>query len=476
MTTAPVRAAARPPERLDPALLKMSFVLVLGPILALLDTTIVNVGLAAVARDFHSPLGTVQWVSAGYLLAISMVMPLAGWASDRFGARTMWMISVALFTVGSALCGLAWSAGSLIVFRVLQGVGGGLIQPIGQSIVVRAAGPARLGRVFGVTVLPMTFAPVLGPVLGGLIVERLDWRWMFLVNVPLGLLTLLLAARYVPADGARGQGGTRLDLLGVALLSPGLAALVYGFSEVGDAGGFGSARVAGALAAGAALLLGYGAHALRRRGNALIDLRLFARRGFAVATANSFLQGAALYSSMLLLPLYYQQVEHASALEAGLLLAPQALGTAVATFFAGRLADRMAPRPLILTGIALTLVGTLAFTQLGSGPAGWLLVVSLVVRGAGLGVVMAPGMATIYSSVEPHETARAAGAVNTLNRVGGSLGTAVLAVVLQNTLSHHAAPAAAYGETFWWAVGLSAVTLVPALFYPSRRPTRKETA
>ncbi|MEU6751930.1 MDR family MFS transporter [Spirillospora sp. NPDC046719] len=475
--TAPSRAPAAPaaaPERLDPALLKTSFVLVLGPILALLDTTIVGVGLDAVARDLGGPVTTLQWVSAGYLLAISMVMPLAGWASDRFGARTMWMTSVALFTAGSALCGLAWSAGSLIAFRVLQGIGGGLIQPIGQSIVVRAAGPKRLGRVFGVTVLPLTFAPVLGPVLGGLIVERLDWRWMFLVNVPLGLLTLVLAARYVPAfAGAAAGAARRLDVRGLALLSPGLAAVVYGFSEVGTAG-FGAARVAVPLAAGTVLLAGYGVHALRRRGAALIDLGLFARRGFAVATANSFLQGAALYSSMLLLPLYYQQVEHVSALDAGLLLAPQALATAVVTLLASRLADRMAPRPLILTGIAVTVAGTVAFTQVGSHPAGWLLVLSLMLRGAGLALVMAPGMAAVYASVRPDETARAAGAVNTVNRVGGSLGTAVLAVVLQRSLGHHA-PAAAYGATFWWVVGLSALTLIPAFFYPSR-DSRKERA
>lgn len=470
--TAPVRPpAGAAPDRLDAALLKTSFVLVLGPILAMLDTTVVTVGLAAVARDFGSPVATLQWVSAGYLLSIATVMPLAGWASDRFGARRTWTASVALFTAGSALCGLAWSAGSLILFRVLQGLGGGLIQPVGQSIAVRAAGPARLGRVFGVTVLPLTFAPVLGPVLGGVIVARLDWRWMFLINVPLGLLTLLLAARHVPADPPA-RAGARLDLRGLLLLSPGLALLVYGFSALDGAGGAGTARVAGPLAAGAALVAAYAAHALRRGERALVDLRLFARRGFAVATANSFLQGAALYSSMLLLPLYYQQVEGATALEAGLLLAPQALGTAAATLAASRLADRMAPRPLILAGIVLTLAGTVAFTRLGSSPAEWLLVASLVVRGAGLGVVMAPGMATVYASVEPHETARAAGAVNTLNRLGGSLGTAVLAVVLASALDGRADPAAAYGRTFGWVVGLSALTLVPALFYPSRKVIR----
>ncbi|MBO2452928.1 MFS transporter [Actinomadura barringtoniae] len=541
--TAPAiaRTDATAPDRLDARLLRTAFVLVLGPILALLDTTIVNVGIDAVARDLHSSLGSVQWISAGYLLAISMVMPLSGWATERFGAKTMWMTSVGLFVAGSALCGLAWSTGSLIAFRVVQGIGGGMIQPIGQSMLVRAAGPSRLGRIISITVLPITFAPVLGPVLGGLVLQNLDWRWMFLVNVPIGLLTLTLAARMLPRDeeralvggrsalmprgdgqrtrlgrwvarlpfaaardvagrpGAgqqalprvaqrtrtlagvagrssagggqrtRGGGGERgrLDLLGLVLLSPGLAGIVYGFSEAGNVGGFGSARVLVTLVGGWLLVAGYVAHALRMDGTPLIDLRLFARRGFAVATANSFLQGAALYSSMLLLPLYYQQVEHASALEAGVMLAPQALGTAVATYFAGRLTDRMAPRPLILGGILLTLAGTAAFTQLGSGPAGWLLLVSLVVRGVGLGVVMAPGMAAIYSAVEKHEVSRAAGAVNTLNRVGGALGTAILAVVLQGNLSGQA-PAVAFGDTFWWAMGLSVITLVPALFYPGR--------
>ncbi|MQY05655.1 DHA2 family efflux MFS transporter permease subunit [Actinomadura macrotermitis] len=452
--------------RLDAGLLRTAFVLVLGPILALLDTTIVSVGIEATGRDLGAPLGTMQWVSAGYLLAIATVMPLAGWASERFGAKATWIASVALFAGGSALCGLAWSAASLIAFRVLQGLGGGLIQPVGQAMLVRAAGPRRLGRILGTTLLPITFAPVLGPLAGGALLEWLGWRWMFLVNIPVGLLTLVLAARFLPRDAERGKG-SRLDARGLVLLSPGLAALVYGFSSAGEGAGFGSARVVAALAAGALLVAAYVVHALRHSGEPLIDVRLFARRGFAVATSNSFLQGATLYGSMLLLPLYYQQVEHASALEAGLLLAPQALGTAVATLLGGRLADRLAPRPLVLAGIALTLLGTVAFTQVAAGPPAWVMVASLVLRGAGLGLMMAPGMATVYASVGRHEAARAAGAVNTVNRVGGSLGTAVMVVILQHGLSGHA-PAAAYGGTFWWAFGLSALTLVPALLYPSK--------
>ncbi|MCP2340233.1 DHA2 family efflux MFS transporter permease subunit [Actinomadura rupiterrae] len=441
--------------RLDGPLLRAAFVLVLGPVLALLDTTIVGVGIAAVSRDLHGSLTTVQWVSAGYLLALSMVMPLSGWAAERFGARRMWIGSVALFTLGSALCGLAWSMPALIAFRVVQGIGGGMIQPIGQATLVRAAGPERLGRVLSLTLLPLTFAPVLGPVLGGVLLRHLDWRWMFLVNVPIGILTAVLAARFLPRD-ERGPGRTRLDVLGLALLSPGLAALVYGLSE--------SSWLA--MGAGVALVGGYAVHALRTSRTPLIDLRLFARRGFAVASGNSFLQGATLYSSMLLLPLYFQSARHAGVLEAGLLLTPQALGTAAASFLSGRLADRVAPRPLILLGIALTLAGTVPFVL--AGPPTWLLMAALTLRGVGLGIAMTPGMRAIYASVPRDQVQRAAGAVNTVNRVGGSLGTAVLALVLQDALAHHPA-SDAFSGAFGWALALSALTLVPAALYPSKR-------
>ncbi|MFB7619051.1 MFS transporter [Kitasatospora sp. NPDC056181] len=358
--------------------------------------------------------------------------------------------------------------GRLIAFRVLQGIGGGLIQPLGQTIMVQAAGPSRIGRVMGMLMFPISLAPVLGD----LVLEHLAWRWMFLLNVPVGLATLLLAARLVPTDGRRAEPRPRLDVTGLALLSPGLTALVYGLATIGGAAGAGSGA---AVTLGCALLLGYGVHALRTPVEGrppLIDLRLFARRGFAVATANSFLQGAALYSSMFLVPLYYQQVEQRGAVEAGLLLAPQALGTAVTSLLAARIADRMAPRPLILIGIACSLLGTLAFTRLGAGtgPADGLLAASLALRGAGMGIIVIPGMAAVYGSVARVQVPAAAGAVNVLNRVGGALGTAVLTLVLQSSLAGHPGhPAVAFGSTFWWVLGLSALAIAPALLYPAGR-------
>ncbi|MEU6268856.1 DHA2 family efflux MFS transporter permease subunit [Saccharopolyspora shandongensis] len=469
MTVAKAVPAARSDEEVPAQLWRMAGVLLLGAVLGGLDATIVNVGIDAIAGELGSPLSTIQWVSTGYLLAVSLVMPISGWASERFGAKRMWLVSVALFVGGSALCGIAWSAPALVAFRVLQGIGGGMMQPIGQSMVAQAAG-SKIGRVMGVTSIPVMLAPVVGPILGGAIVQSLDWRWMFLINLPIGLIALWLAVRVLPSEPGTASGN-RLDAVGLLLLSPGLAAVVYGFTAAGASGGFSSMWTVVPLAAGAGLLFGYGAHALRGRVAPLIDLRLFARRGFAAATGNSFLLGASLYSSMLLIPLYYQQVQHVGPLAAGLLLAPQALGTAITTFAAGRLSDRIGPRPLLLAGILVALAGTVSFTQLAAQPPGWLLTASLLLRGIGMGMTMAPGMAAVYRSVQRHEVPRAASALNVLNRIGGSLGTALLVVVLQGSSAPE--PAAAFGDTFWWAFGITALSLIPAFLLPAAKKEPK---
>ncbi|QWF78499.1 putative transport protein HsrA [Amycolatopsis sp. CA-230715] len=455
-------AAPPAPDRLDPRLIRMGLVLGSAPILAGIDATAVGIGLGGMARDFGAALADVQWVATGYLLAIALVMPVSGWVSERFGARRMWLTAVGLFTLGSVLCGFAWSLPSLLVFRTLQAVGGGLMNPIGQTIVAKAAGPAQIGRLMSLLSASITFAPVLGPILGGALVEDAGWRWIFFLNLPICLVALPLAAKLVPKDGEDRNTGNRFDLLGLALLSPGLAGVVYGLSDV-EGGGLSSAGIA-VLVAGAALIGWYVVHALRKKGLPLIDVRLFARRGFTVASVTAFVAGASLYSSMVLLPLYYQQIHHADSLQVGLLLVPQALGTAAGAFVAGMRADRRGYRAVVTGGVLLALVGTVPFAL--TGLPGWLLSVALFVRGAGLGAVMGPTMGAAYASVEPHQTARAAGAVNVVNRIGGSLGTAILMMVL---LGQGTGAETAYGTTFWWAIALSAVAVVPALFFPKRR-------
>src|ERR1700742_4410237 len=275
---------------LDRALWRLAAVVVLGTIMSILDTTIVNVAIETLGRELHSSLSTIQWVSTGYLLALATVIPLTGWSMERFGGKRMWMLSVTLFLAGSTLCGLAWSTTSLIVFRVLQGFGGGMILPIGQAILAQAAGPQRMGRIMSVIGVPTLLGPILGPVIGGLIVSNFSWRWIFFVNLPIGAVALLLAWRILPAADMR-RARPPLDVVGMLLLSPGLALLVYGLAEFGIEGGFGSAKVIIGVGAGVVLLALFALHAHRAGSRALIDLRLFRDRAFAAASGTTFIFG-----------------------------------------------------------------------------------------------------------------------------------------------------------------------------------------
>src|SRR3954454_21900169 len=229
-----------PSSRIEPHVWRIAIVVILGAIMSVLDTTIVNVALQTLSRDLHTSLDGIQWVVTGYLLALAAVIPVSGWAAARFGARRMYIISIVLFTLGSLLSGLAWSAGTLIGARVLQGLGGGMIMPVGQMILVRAAGPRNMARVMSAIGIPIILAPVFGPALGGLLVEHVGWRWIFFVNIPVGIVAVALAWRILPAG--HGEKAGPLDWLGVALLSTGLPTLTYGLAEAGSGAGFGSPK------------------------------------------------------------------------------------------------------------------------------------------------------------------------------------------------------------------------------------------
>src|SRR5580658_3264846 len=223
-------------ERLDPYIWRVGSVVILGSIMSILDTTIVNVALRTLGRELHSPISQIQWVITGYLLSLAAVIPVTGWAARRFGAKRVYMTSLVLFTAGSALCAVAGSTTTLVLFRVLQGAGGGMIMPVGQLIMAQVAGPKRMGRVMGVVTMPAMLAPILGPVVGGAILQNLHWSWIFLVNLPVGVLAFALAWRMLPQTDS-GEAG-RLDVVGLGLLSSGTTALVYGLSELGTHASF----------------------------------------------------------------------------------------------------------------------------------------------------------------------------------------------------------------------------------------------
>lgn len=462
--TTGTRAAAG--AGMDRPLLLLIATVIAGAVMTVLDATAVNVALHRLAADLQASLAATQWVLTGYLLMLALVVPLSGWATDRFGAKRLWIVSLSLFITGSLLCALATSIGQLIAFRLLQGLGGGMIAPLAQTILAHAAGPARMGRTMSTFGLVTVLGPVVGPVLGGVLTQDASWRAIFLINLPIGVVALLAAVWMLPR--LPGRVVEHLDVRGLVLASAGLAALVYGLSQAGSTGGFGDPLVYAPMAAGLGLLAGFTAHAARREPGALIDVRLFRDRGFAAANAALVLIGMALFGSLLVLPLYFQQLRGQDALAAGLLLAPQGLGVAAALRLAGRHTDRLGARTVVIPGLVLMIAGTVPYALVAGADTSYVLLIgALVVRGAGMGLVMTPVTAAAFVTLSQQAMARASATTVITRQVGGSIGTALLAVILADTTGvvhgFHAA--------FWAALVITALALIPAAFLG--RPPRR---
>jgi EmrB/QacA subfamily drug resistance transporter len=438
-------------------------VVILGMIMSILDTTIVNIALHTLSSDLHSPLAQVQWVITGYLLSLAAVIPVTGWAARRFGAKQVYMTSLVLFTAGSALCGVSDSTTSLVVFRILQGAGGGMIMPVAMMIMAQVAGPQRMGRVMGFVSMPAMIAPILGPVVGGLILENLHWSWIFFVNVPIGVIAFVLGWRMLPRTDSGVAG--RLDTLGLALLPTGCAAIIYGISELGSGAALGSGEVILPTLAGAVLIVLFCLHALRIE-NPLLDIRLYANRVFAGAAFINFGLGAALFGAMILVPLYYQEVRGQSVINTGLLTGPQGIGALIAMPLASRLTQRFSGGRVALVGISILCISTLPFTFIGAHTSIVALSLVLVVRGLSIGLCFMPAMSAAFSAMRPEQISDATPQITVLQRTGGAIGTAILAVVLQRAGAHahsSAELASAFDSAYWWALGIAALSLIPCL-------------
>ncbi|WP_192810166.1 DHA2 family efflux MFS transporter permease subunit [Actinomadura rudentiformis] len=470
-------------------------ILVLGAIMTTFDMTVVNVAISRLSQDFGAPLATVQWVASGYSLALGAMIPVTAWATGRFGATRLYLTAIGLFTAGSVLAGAAWNIESLIVFRVLQGLGGGMIMPVGMTILLRAAAPDRLGRMMSTLGLAVLVGPLTGPVVGGWLVDEVSWRWMFFINLPIGAMVILLAARLFPRDTP--QARRPLDVPGLLMLSPGLAALIYGVTTGGERHDFGSAGVIVPIVVGSLMIAGFVARAMTTR-NPLIDLALFRNRSFASATGTLVLFAAGYFGSMILLPLYYQVVRGESATMAGLLGITGALASGTAMQIGGRLVDKFAPGKIVLTGITLAAAGFALFTgALAADTPYWVLMVALAVIGAGGGTTMMPTMTAATRGLSHDEAPAASTTVNLINTMSAAVGTAVVSVLLTNAMAERvsgpAAPAGdlgtpisaetrasvapaladAFQYTYGWALALIVLSLIPALFLPRHRPAEQ---
>jgi EmrB/QacA subfamily drug resistance transporter len=450
-------------DRIEPYVWKIAGVVILGMIMSILDTTIVNVALPTLSRDLHSSISQIQWVVTGYILSLAAVIPVTGWAARRYGAKRVYMTSLVLFTAGSALCAVAASTTMLVFFRVLQGVGGGMIMPVGQLIMAQVAGPKRMGRVMGIVAMPAMLAPILGPVVGGAILQSFHWSWIFLVNVPIGAIAFVFGWRMLPHTNSGDAG--RLDTVGLGLLSSGAVAVVYGLSELGSNSSLTAPSVVWPTLAGLVLVGVFIWHALRVE-RPLLDVRLYTNRVFAAASLTTFGLGAALFGAMILVPLYYQEVRHESVILTGLLTGPQGIGMLLVMPLSGRLSDRFGGGRVAIVGVSILCLGTLPLAFIGTGTSVLTISLVLVLRGVGIGFSFMPAMTAAFASLRPEQLSDATPQLNVVQRIGGAIGVAVLAVVLQRAGGHAPSPgklAGAFDTAYWWSLGICVMSLIPCL-------------
>jgi EmrB/QacA subfamily drug resistance transporter len=455
-------------EKLDPILLKVSLILVFGSLAPLLDSTMINVAIKTLAGDLKSTVSIIQWVITGYVLAMAMAVPISGWAINRFGGKRLYQSSLILFLAGSILSSLSWNIGSLIGFRLLQGIGAGLLMPTMTTMLFQISGGRNMGRMAAITSIPMLLAPILGPVLGGVIVNSLGWRWIFYVNIPVTIIALLLALWGIPKDDTS-DNKQPLDIMGILLLSPAFALLIYGISKIASQGGLNSSVVLIPVVSGMLLMITFIIYALRTKISPVLDLHLFQSRNFSASTILLFMSGFITNGGLLLLPLYYQQVRGQSVLFAGLLLIPQGIGMLLTRSQMGKLTDQIGARPIVLVSLVITALGTLPFAFANSETNQVLLAVVLLIRGAGLGGVFIPIMVSAYVGLSNEQIPHASIATRILQTIGSAFGSAILATIVEHQLVGHSildiqSVTSAYNVAFWWSIGFTVIAIIPTLF------------
>jgi EmrB/QacA subfamily drug resistance transporter len=492
-------AAAADNDRITGDILKIAGVVVLGAIMAILDITVVNVALPTFQTTFGSvghPLAysTVAWTVTGYTLALATVIPVTGWAADRFGTKRLYMTAIALFTAGSALCAVASSINMLIGFRVLQGLGGGMLMPLGMTIMTKAAGPKRMGRLMAILGVPMLLGPILGPIFGGWLIDTASWHWIFLINVPVGVIALLYALMALPKDSP--HPSESFDFLGVLMMSPGLALFLYGVSSIPAEGKVGTPKVLVPALIGVALVVTFVLYSFKPK-HPLLDLRLFRNRNLAISVATMFLFAVAFFGGLLLVPTYFQQIRGESVLRAGLLVAPQGIGAMLTMPIAGTLSDKFPVGRIVPFGLVFIAVGMAGLTQISSTTSYPVLIGLLFIMGLGMGGTMMPIMTSALKTLRTAEVARGSTLLNITQQIASSVGVAVMSVIVTNGLKdaklaypaiaarHDPQIAAqiggeagvkeglsqaanAFAHTYWVAFALVGVTVVAAVFLPRK--------
>ena len=460
-------------EKLDPVVLRTAVALVVGALAPLFDSTMVNVAIHTIEDEMKVTISVVQWITTGYVLAMGLAVPVSGWATKRFGGKRSYIFSLAIFLVGSMCTMLSWNIGSMIAFRVIQGIGAGLLMPTLQTELVQVSGGRNLGRIMAIVSIPMLLGPILGPVLGGILVNTWGWRAIFWINIPICVVAIPLAAWGIPADKFVEKRAS-LDVVGMLLLSPTFAILIYAIAQISSHGGISNSAVYIPLILGIVLMATYVIYALNTKRDPVLNVRLFKAANFSASNILLIFSGIIANGAMLMLPLYYQEVRGASALYAGLWMIPQGIGMLLTRSWAAKVADRDGSRNIVLMSLAAVAIGTLPFAFAGTETNYLLLSVALLVRGAGHGGLFISIMMSAYIGLPKEQVPHASIATMIFQTIGGAFGSAILASVAQQQMTGHTgsdlhAVSNSFNVSFWWLVSFAVVAVIPTLFLTMRK-------
>lgn len=462
-------------EPIPKNIMNIAWILVLGAIMPLLDSTMVNIAINHLSHDFSIGLDLIQWVITGYVLAMAISVPLAGWMVQRFNGKWLMIGANILFLAASIASGFSWSIHSLIIFRVVQGFSAGFIMTLVTTLCVETAGRERMGRLMSTIGIPTVLGPILGPVIGAVIVQFLSWRYIFFVNAPIGILAITLMILKLP-DFTPANIKAKFDFIGIILLGAASAALIYGITKAARSATFNNSTTIAFVIAGVAILASYLIYAAIKKDQAILPLHLFKLKNFSAVMVGLFLAGIATNGPMLLLPLFFQNIKDFSVLNTGLILIPQGIGMLIARPLIGKLTDKWGARNVVLVSLALTIVGTIPFVFINEASS--LFVVSLVlfVRGVGIGGVTIPMMTDAYTGMVKQEIAQASVGTRLMQNIGGAFGSAVMATAVslstQGKTPTIPVMTTAYHNGFRLALVLSLVLVIPSLFLTNKTAKR----
>ncbi len=456
-------------EKIQKEIIVISLIIVLGALPPMLDATIVNIAVNDLTKLFSTTFAVMQWVVTGYTLALGIGVPFSLWLIQKFDGKKIFMSVLALFMFSSLLSGLAWNIQSLIAFRIMQGFASGLLIPTVTTMIVRLAGPDKLGRLMSIVGIPIVFGPIIGPIIGGLILQNLTWHWLFFVNLPIGAIALILMFKKLPKFEAM-DVNAKIDWLGILLLALTSGMFILGVTKIMEPNNHAIGILF--LVIGAVSILTYVLYAWRMKEKALVPLKLFGSKNFSASFISLFLAGFATNGPMLLLPMFFQNVRGLDVITSALWLIPQGVGMLVTRSFVGKMTDKIGARFVALPSIAVTIIGTLPFAFFNLGTNQWFIWIILFLRGMGIGGVTIPVMSDSFIGLQKSQVQQASVATRTIQNIGAAFGSAILATVVNNNLSGKEVTSAniagAYHAGFIASLLFMVISILPAFFLTNK--------